>query len=100
MLVRIYSDIIDIPNDSVLFIVITDTAIDHNPKIYPVRIYLRNGETKDGFMVEQSLNIHSQLILNVKQFEVIQKIIDEKVRGNDKYQKRNKSLFRLLKKIL
>ena len=99
MLVRIYTDIIDIVNDNVLFIILKGHPEEYNPRVYPVKIYLRNGETQEGMMTDYSLRIHSRLILDVKQLTVIENMIHDNVKNNKKYDKKNRTLFQFVKKI-
>lgn len=98
MLVRIYSEIIDLPNDSILFIMLNGQPTDEMPKIYPVKIYLRNGEVKEGHMTEYSMGLHYRLILNWKQLEVIHNLVDEHINEYPKYSRRLRSIFKFLKK--
>lgn len=103
MLLRIYTEILEIPDDNILFIVLSETKEyqkELDPKLYPVRVYLRNGSIKEGHMTDYSLKIHSNLLLDETQLGALEKIFYDRVKENDKYRRRLHKLFKFLKKFI
>ncbi len=93
----------DIPNDNILFLVMAETdeyQKELDPKLYPVRVYLRNGIIKQGHMTDYSIRNHSNLLLDAKQISLIEEIIYDRVKDNDKYKRRLTKLFKYLKKYI
>jgi hypothetical protein len=103
MLLRIYTEILEIPDDNILFIVLSEPKEyqkEIDPKLYPVRVYLRNGLIKEGHMTDYSLKIHSNLLLDKPQLDALEKIFYDRVKENDKYTRRLHKLFKFLKKFI
>jgi hypothetical protein len=78
----------------------TEYQKEMDPKLYPVRVYLRNGMIKDGHMTDYSLKLHNNLFLDASQLNTIEKIIYDRVKENHKNKRRLTKLFKFLKKFI
>lgn len=96
MFIKTEDKIIEIFNENILFIDLINK--DDNLEDTQVKVYLRDGQTIEGFITRYSLTNHPQLILNKNQWIGLKNVFDDKLKRN-KYKRRLDSIFRVLNKL-
>lgn len=94
MFLKINDHIEEYFNETILFIELIHK--DPLQEDIPVKVYFRDGEMKEGWMTKYSLNIHSNLVINKKQLEILESIFEKKV-DKSRYRTRLGKLVAFLK---